>query len=104
MSRYAISRSTLAVFALMVVFGVWAPRAGAQTAAINVSAEQASAQPPAAQLVQPLGPGQTSAPVVITLKDALERAQKVDPSIAAAGADAKSVSQDHRQDRNALLP
>src|ERR1700761_3558874 len=91
MSRYSIFRSTLAVFAVMIVGCVWASRAGAQTAAINLSAEQASAAPPAAQLVQPLGPGQTSAPVVITLKDALEHAQKVDPSIAAAGADAKSA-------------
>jgi outer membrane protein TolC len=89
----------LTVFALVVVLGVAVPRAGAQTAAINLSAEQAPAQ-----LVQPLGPGQASAPVVITLKDALERAQKVDPSIAAAGSDAKSAHEDSLQARNALLP
>ncbi len=114
MSRYPIVQSTLAVFAVAAAFGICASRASAQTVAEGSVAaslkveqrttEQAATEQPRTQLVQPLGPGQTSAPVVITLKDALEHAQKVDPSLAAAGADAKSAHEDSLQARNALLP
>jgi hypothetical protein len=48
--------------------------------------------------------GQPGAPVSITLKEALERAEKSDPTFFAAGRDAKSAHEDSAQARAALLP
>lgn len=55
------------------------------------------------QLARPSGE-QLGAPVTVTLKDALDRARKLDPQLAAADADAKSAHDDRLQERNALLP
>ena len=56
------------------------------------------------QLARPSGPEQSGAPITVTLKDALDRARKLDPQLAAADADAKSAHDDRLQARNALLP
>ena len=56
------------------------------------------------QLVQPVGPGDATPPITITLQDALERARKNDPQFLAAVGDAKSAHEDRLQARNAMLP
>jgi len=56
------------------------------------------------QLARPSGSEQSGAPITVTLKDALDRARKLDPQMAAADADAKSAHDDRLQARNALLP
>ena len=98
------------IFALNFLFMafalVCAPcRAGAQAPGnVVVEAPNPSSEQQPTQLVQPLGPGQAAPPVTITLKDALDRAQKMDPTLAAANADAKSAHEDILQARNSLLP
>src|SRR6202162_726111 len=56
------------------------------------------------QLLQPSGPGQAAPPVTVTLKDALDRARKLDPTLLGATSDAKSAHEDRIQARNAMLP
>lgn len=56
------------------------------------------------QFVQPMGQNQQTPPVTITLKDALDRARKLDPSTVSAQDDEKSAHEDKLQARNALLP
>ena len=56
------------------------------------------------QLQQPQGPGQATPPITITLKDALDRAQKNDAGYLTAVGDAKSAHEDRQQARNAMLP
>ena len=56
------------------------------------------------QLLQPSGPGQAAPPVTVTLKDALDRARKLDPTLLGAISDAKSAHEDRIQARNAMLP
>ena len=56
------------------------------------------------ELARPSGPEQSGAPITVTLKDALDRARKLDPQLASADADAKSAHDDRLQARNALLP
>src|SRR6266849_5018899 len=56
------------------------------------------------QLVQPPGPGQSTPPITLTLKDALDRASKNDPLYLGAVSDAKSAHEDRVQARAALLP
>jgi outer membrane protein TolC len=51
-----------------------------------------------------MGPGQAAPPITVTFKDALERAQKLDPTLLGAMSDAKSAREDRLQARNALLP
>ena len=59
---------------------------------------------PSVQLLQPPTQGQPSPPVTITLRDAIERARKNDPTYLSAVSDAKSASEDRLQARNAMLP
>ena len=78
----------------------------------GISPTQAAAQatPPSAggesqvQLVMPPGPGQSTPPITITLKDALDRASKLDATYTAAVLDAKSAREDRVQARATLLP
>jgi len=56
------------------------------------------------QLLQPSGPGQSAAPITVTLQDALERARKLDPTLLGATSDARSAREDRIQARNAMLP
>lgn len=55
-------------------------------------------------LVQPAGPNESQAPPVITLADAMERAQRVDAHFQSAVTDAKLAHEDRTQARNAILP
>ncbi|MGH9734985.1 MAG: TolC family protein [Candidatus Acidiferrales bacterium] len=64
---------------------------------------QAQAQP-GVQLLQPPGGSQGTAPVTITLQDALERARKYDAQFQGVLYDAKSAKEDRVQARNAILP
>jgi len=56
------------------------------------------------QLLKPSGPGQAGAPTTVTLKDALERAGKLDATLLGAVSDARSAREDRFQARNAMLP
>jgi outer membrane protein TolC len=56
------------------------------------------------QLMHPPGPDQSGAPVTVTLKDAIERAQKNDAQFLAATTDAKDAHEDRVQAKAALLP
>jgi outer membrane protein TolC len=56
------------------------------------------------QLTQPPAQGQAAPPITITLKDALERAQKLDATFLGAVSDAKSAVEDRIQVRNSMLP
>lgn len=83
----------------------------AQTTLKDAAAPQAStpaaqdnSAPPQVQLVQPPGPNQSSAPLTITLQDAIERARKNDPQFLATVGDAKIAHEDRTQARNAALP
>ncbi len=69
-----------------------APRAAAQGAETDV------------KFIQAPGPAQAGAPVTVTLQDALERARKLDPTLAGAVSDAKNAREDRIQARNAMLP
>jgi outer membrane protein TolC len=60
--------------------------------------------PSSVQLLQPPGPGQSAAPVVLSLQDALERARKNDAQFLAAVGDVKSAHEDRVQARGAMLP
>jgi outer membrane protein TolC len=93
-----LSRTFFAVVGLILAGGVLRPNACAQTAA-PAKPEQAPLQ-----LVQPSGPNQQTPPITVTLKDALDRARKLDPTTASAAGDEKSAREDRLQARNALLP
>jgi outer membrane protein TolC len=61
------------------------------------------------QLAQPGGAGQmnggqSSAPVVVTLQDAIARARKIDAQYLGAADDVRNVREDRLQARNAMLP
>jgi outer membrane protein TolC len=72
----------------------------------NVAAQAASPaptpEPSEVQFVQ--APNQGLAPITITLKDAMDRAGKLDPTVTGAIYDAKSAHEDRLQARNAMLP
>ena len=97
---------------LLTVLGLsWTARAQSAAGAAGVvmmrstAPQNAAAQstaPGQLQLMQP--PGPTGPPLTITLKDALERAQKNDADYLATVADAKSAKEDRIQARNAILP
>lgn len=74
---------------------------------LNASAQETS-QPAGAesdvQLLQAKGADQTAPPTTVTLKDALERARKLDPTLLGAVSDARSAREDRLQARNGLLP
>jgi len=91
MSIFAAAGITVALAAL------W-PSAYAQTTA------PPTRERPPVQLAQPPGPNQASAPITVTLKDALDRARKLDPGTVSALDDVKSAHDDRLQARNALLP
>jgi outer membrane protein TolC len=55
-------------------------------------------------LVQPAGPNESQPPQVVTLADAIERAQKLDAHFQSAVTDAKLAHEDRTQARNAILP
>ena len=92
------SRTVVAVVGLILASGVFWLGAYAQNAA-PAKQEQAPVQ-----LVQPTGPNQQTPPITVTLKDALDRARKLDPTTASAEGDRKSAREDRLQARNALLP
>jgi outer membrane protein TolC len=82
------------------------------TIAVILTASWASAQanppahsgePPEVQFIQPPNQGQAT-PSTITLQDALERARKLDPTLAGAVSDARGAREDRIQARNAMLP
>ncbi len=56
------------------------------------------------KFIQAPGPAQAAAPTTVTLQDALERARKLDPTLAGAVSDAKNAREDRIQARNAMLP
>jgi len=87
---------------LAVALGVGASQAAAQTAAATLAQEAPQEAP--VQLVQPSAQGQTAPPLTITLKDALERAQRYDAQFQASLSDAKSAHEDVLQARAARLP
>ena len=93
-----LSRIGFAVVGLILAGGVAWPNAHAQNAA-----PPKPGQAPV-QLVQPTGPNQQTPPITVTLKDALDRARKLDPGTASAEGDEKSAHDDRLQARNALLP
>src|SRR5262245_4634479 len=66
------------------------------------AAAVANAQNPPIQLVQPQGPG--APPPVITLQDALDRAQRLDLAYQSAVTDAQVAREDRVQAKAALLP
>jgi outer membrane protein TolC len=92
------SRVVIAVVGLILASGVFWPGAYAQNAAPPKQEEAP------VQLVQPTGPNQQTPPTTVTLKDALDRARKLDPATASAESDQKDAREDRLQARNAFLP
>ncbi|HEV2176455.1 MAG TPA: TolC family protein [Terriglobia bacterium] len=82
-----------------VIFCLSGPCARAQTAG-----PQTSQLSPPVQLERPSGPGGASAPITITLQDALDRARQNDAQYLLALTDARSAHEDRIQARAALLP
>jgi len=72
--------------------------------AAAAGAQNAPAAPPAPSLTLARPDGQTAAPVVITLADALQRAKANEPAFLAAAAEAASAREDAVQARAGLLP
>ena len=68
------------------------------------SAENQPTQEAQVQLLPPPGANNGTAPVTITLQDAIERARKNDVQFLAAVNGAKSAHEDRLQARNAILP
>lgn len=83
---------------LLLALCILPSRAAAQA---NTPSETASST---VQLVHLPAQGQPGPPISITLKEALERAQKSDPTFFAAGRDAKSAHEDSVQAKSLLLP
>jgi outer membrane protein TolC len=89
----SIKRFTLVALGLAAaVMLAAAPRVAAQGAETDV------------KFIQAPGPAQAGAPTTVTLQDALERARKLDPTLAGAVSDAKIAREDRIQARNAMLP
>jgi len=65
---------------------------------------QVTLQESTVELMHPPGSDQSSAPVTVTLKDAIERAQKNDAQFLAATTDAKDAHEDWVQAKAGLLP
>ena len=73
----------------------------------NAAAQEAAPAPKAeveVQFVHPSGPGQATPPLTITFQDAMERARKLDPTLAGAVSDARNAREDRMQSRNSMLP
>jgi outer membrane protein TolC len=91
----SVRRRVLAMgTALAVLSGAGAVRAQGQTEEPSVSL----------QLVHPAGGENPGPPITLTLRDALERAQKYDAAFSSAMTDAKLAHEDRNQARAALLP
>lgn len=71
---------------------------------LAIPAQSTPPAQPQVQLVQPPGPNHSTAPITITLQDAIERARKNDAQFRAAVTDAKIAHEDRIQARNAILP
>jgi outer membrane protein TolC len=71
-------------------------------AAANIAAAQNSTSPARLPLVQPVGI--SAAPIVITLQDALERAQEINVDVQSAFTEVKSAGEDRLQAKASLLP
>jgi outer membrane protein TolC len=97
---FSLYTSRLCSFAFCLALALLLPlsKISAQTAAPANSGE---AQ---VQVVQPPAQGQAAPPITLTLKDALDRAQKLDALYLGAVSDAKSAVEDRLQARNAMLP
>jgi len=88
-----------------LIFGAFGLVAGgAFCSSAYAQAGAAQKTEPGVQLLQPIGPGQQTPPVTITLKDALQRASGLDPNTVSAQNDEKDAHEDRLQARNALLP
>jgi outer membrane protein TolC len=116
-------RIVFLVIVLTAVHNVWVREASAQTME-RLTAQQPGAVPGqetaannnrqdlrvsgmpdiATQLIEPLAPDGTAAPITLTLQDALERARKNDTRFLAAATEAKISREDRVQARNAMLP
>lgn len=99
-ARWDSLRTCPAILAigLAVALGILPTQLAAQANAPSAGSESQ------VQLVQPQGPGQSTPPITVTLKDALDRASKLDAIYTAAVLDAKSAHEDRTQARAALLP
>ncbi|MBV9339964.1 MAG: TolC family protein [Acidobacteria bacterium] len=82
---------------------LWA-NPGGQQASVSMSPSQAAAPGQAASATPGPQSSSAQAPVVLTLKDALERARNLDPAYRSALADAGIAHEDHVQARASLLP
>ncbi len=96
--RVFVSRFSLSASGLILLFGVLPLQVMAQENAPSKGTESSI------QLLQPPTQGPATPPITITLKDALERARKLDPTYLSAVSDAKNASEDRVQARNAMLP
>jgi hypothetical protein len=83
--RLARVISALFAISLTAAFWIGPSQVAAQTTAPSPTGE---AQ---VQLAQPPGPGQSTPPITLTLKDALDRASKNDPLYLGAVTDAKNA-------------
>jgi outer membrane protein TolC len=98
-SPFTLTRTFFVLaFSLTVGLILPMPKAAAQETAPAASGESQ------VKLVQPPGSAQAGAPIGITLKDAIDRARKNDPTFLAATLDARSAHEDRLQARNAMLP
>jgi outer membrane protein TolC len=71
----------------------------------NAAAQDATPKEETAQVQFVQAPNQAQTPpATITLKDALEKARKLDPTLVGAVSDAKNAREDRIQARNAMLP
>ena len=91
-------RSFTIAIGLAIAFSILPSLAIAQANAPSTAGESQ------VQLVQPPGPNQSTPPITLTQKDALDRASKNDPLYLGAVSDAKSAHEDRVQARAALLP
>jgi outer membrane protein TolC len=95
-----VGHCSRSVIALILLSGTVLSQAAPQTGAVPPS----SPQEPPVVLVQPPTQNQTAPPLTITLKDALERAQRNDAAFQATVTDAKSAREDVRQAQAGRLP
>lgn len=86
-----MKRGIAAMGVMLVTMCVAAQQTGSSPAPPPVSAQMGS-------------PGESQAPIVITLQDALQRARKLDLTYRSAVTDAGIAHEDHAQARAALLP
>jgi outer membrane protein len=94
----SIKRLSLLGLGLAVAVILPISKAGAQATAPEHGGESD------VKFIQASGQGQAAPPTTVTLQDALERARKLDPTLAGAVADAKNAREDRIQARNAMLP